>query len=158
MDRCSYCGSVINKNLDRCTCCNAPLTVFKEQNINSEPQNSSATLKSNHTSVSVADVKFPLVTASSSSMLFFSLFLALHYTGLLTLQSGLQFGLWVLITLSIGGLFLVVHSSRTTKTKLPTFNAYRPSTILSQYLNMQATTEKSNINTLMTYDMAQTTL
>ena len=146
MDRCSYCGSVINKNLDRCACCNAPLTVFKEQNINSEPQNASTALKPNQTSISVADVKFPLVTASSSSMLFFSLFLALHYTGLLTLQNGLQFGLWVLMALSIGGLFLVVHSSRATKTKLSTFETYRPSTILNQYLNMQATTEKSNIN------------
>jgi hypothetical protein len=143
MDRCSYCGSTVNKNLDRCTCCNAPLTIFKAQYTNAELLNSSTALKPNQTPVSVADVKYPLVTASSSSMLFFSLFLALHYTGLLTLQSGLQFGLWVLITLSIGGLFLVVRSSRATKTRLSTFNAYRPSTIISQCLNMQATTEKS---------------
>lgn len=158
MTICSYCGSVVNKNMDRCTCCNAPITLYKEQYTTPEPLNASTTLKPNQVPVSVADVKFPLVTASSSSMLFFSLFLALHYTGLLTLQSNLHFGLWVLITLSLGGLFLVVRNSRATKTKLSTFEIYRPSTIISQYLNMQVATEKNNINALMTYDIAQTAL
>ena len=70
----------------------------------------------------------------------------------------MHFGLWVLITLSLGGLFLVVRNSRATKTKLSTFETYRPSTIISQYLNMQVATEKNNINALMTYDIAQTAL
>ncbi|MDR2720062.1 MAG: hypothetical protein LBC03_04595 [Nitrososphaerota archaeon] len=59
MTRCSYCGSVVNKNMDRCTCCNAPITLYKEQYTTPEPLNASTTLKPNQVPVSVADVKFP---------------------------------------------------------------------------------------------------